>query len=1218
MFQVVLYQHPKALRDQTQFHSSTDLTEQKEAIDFYIKSDYVKSFYLYLIYDLASSEKRTPQVVMSREFEFILRKGSARNGTDHAIFEEERLKLEERFAVMIRSCREEEEVRLLALRDRYEKFLRDDRRRRDRNERILQTLDRIENRSVVLAAKTDRLRLLRRHYETYVAHVYPSWKPQGSDSTPVRSHVIQRPNLPTAMAVSNITNIASPRTSVPLYPITDVKTTETITSTHLEGVNSRQILPTSQVSGLLAHSARPDINIKDPEGKPLMHTHAIGSSVLKYIAIGNRQGVLPEKPPFLGPDIHDNSPTSYKANHYIDQAADLLKFNRDEAQPSTFVKGLHSNLGSTNDISKLNVDSKLGNSVDFEMEQNTSKDLLNVSLSDDGIIQEETDMANPSLPPSKDHKAEDSNLKVRFDTSGGPSELAGRLKDIEVNKSTRHSSDIINSQHKLSNVHKEGLSALKPTQFVPELDIDCGGGGDTSRDVKEIPGLSLNQRNVESYHLNSNADLSRRGEPSMSTNEDYSGINVGSSHHEGDRHTTANKECLESKKDAKNNDPKMLAVMQEKRMLKEPPINNFHNVENIKRTSNLGNIIVQSNEMDKDWQVSSVQKEIVGKPSQYQQEVDPKLFNLNKNELYENASDQKLQRQKTEENQVKQSDVEIINIHSSGGQQVLLEQTQFDHKKSIPVQPKQYKEIIEPETIHRLKEQYLTDEQSQDFNTQRQYLQSDDQGQYLSDKKGQYITLDDKKVSQKLNERTESQHIQPNLEVQPSGNEMDDVSQHEIEGKGPCLLNKTGQHQQLNDQGQYQQLDEQGKYQQLGRQEQYRHVEEQGQYRHLDEQESYQQLDEQGQYQQLDDQGQYQHIKQLDEQGQYQQLDEQGQYQQLDNQNQHPIGEQIHYQVDGQGEYVLDEKVQCLPLDHQGQYQHTIDTSTNQPDDQGQNKLDNASELQQQEVFESEETEYHQPQDNAEDIDQNSVTQGPVEQIVDVIGIQSSELPKETLQQYRSLLGVTAEPSSEMTGYSDGDEVEDHLAALVMQHQISSVDTQMSPGTTNLKDIHQTKNIDAIQGKMSALSSGGLSLQMMDVLGGLGQDLASDDSSEIQGPPRNITQGSGGIKPIIQSNLTQEESVLPRLQGSGNTICRDTQLLEQPNLVTTVETKPSEDIKASHKSDSDKPKTFKPVSKKLPDLTKMLESDSDSLQLDVNATLSNVDSDDFDFSSETQ
>ncbi|CAG2062614.1 unnamed protein product, partial [Timema podura] len=885
-----------------------------------------------------------------------------------------------------------EEVRLLALRDRYEKFLRDDRRRRDRNERILQTLDRIENRSVVLAAKTDRLRLLRRHYEAYVAHVYPSWKPQGSDSMPVRSQTIQRSNLPTA------TNIASPRTSVPLYPITDI---ETITSTRLEDANSRQILPTSQllstnsrVPGLLEHSARPDINIKDPEGKPLIHTHAIGSGFLKYIPIGSRQGVLPEKPPFLGPDTHNNSLTSYRTNQYIDQAADLLKSNRDEAQPSTFVKGLHSNLGSTNDISKLNVDSKLGNSVDFEMEQNTSKDLLNVSLSDDdGILQEET--TDPSLPPFKDHKAVDPNLKVHFDTSGGPSELAARLKDIEINKNIRHSRDIINPQHRLSTVHKEEISVLKPTQFVPELDIDCGGGGDSSRDVKEISGFPLNRGNVASYHLNSNADVSRRGEPSMSTNEDPLGMNVGSSHHEGDRHTPTNKECLDSKKDAKNNDPKMLAAMREKRVLKEPSINNFHNAENIKKTSNLGNIRVKNNEMDKDWQVSSVQKETVGKPSQYQQEVDPKLSNLNKNELYENASDQKLQRQRTEENQSKQSDVEIIDIHSSGGQQVLFEQTQFDHKKSIPVQPKQYKEIIGPEMVHHLKGQYLTDEQSQDFNTQRQYQQSDDQGQYLLDKKGQYLTLDDKKASQKLNEQTQSQHLEPNLDVQPLGSEMDDVNQHEIDGKGPYLLNKTGQHQQLNDQGQHQQLGGQGEYQPL---------------------------DGQGQYQQLDEQGQYQ---QLDGQGQYQQLDGQGHWVNKSSINLWTIKDSINSWVNKSSinlwtikdsinswvnkssinlwtikssinsEYVWDEKGQRLPLDHQGQYQHTIDTSTNRPDDQDQNKLDNASALQQQEVFESEKTEYHPPQDNAEDIDQNSVTQRPVEQLVDVIGIQSPEIPKE-------------------------------------------------------------------------------------------------------------------------------------------------------------------------------------------------------------------------------
>ena len=44
------------------------------------------------------------------------------------------------------------------------------------------------------------------------------------------------------------------------------------------------------------------------------------------------------------------------------------------------------------------------------------------------------------------------------------------------------------------------------------------------------------------------------------------------------------------------------------------------------------------------------------------------------------------------------------------------------------------------------------------------------------------------------------------------------------------------------------------------------------------------------------------------------------------------------------------------------------------------------------------------------------------------------------------------------------------------------------------------------------------------------------------------------------------------------------------------------------------PKTSRPVSKKLPDLNKVLESDSESLQLD--ATVSNAESDDFDFSSE--
>ena len=54
-----------------------------------------------------------------------------------------------------------EEERLNNLRERYEAFLEEERKRRERNDRILQTLDRIESRASMLTAKSERLRLLR-------------------------------------------------------------------------------------------------------------------------------------------------------------------------------------------------------------------------------------------------------------------------------------------------------------------------------------------------------------------------------------------------------------------------------------------------------------------------------------------------------------------------------------------------------------------------------------------------------------------------------------------------------------------------------------------------------------------------------------------------------------------------------------------------------------------------------------------------------------------------------------------------------------------------------------------------------------------------------------------------------------------------------------------------------------------------------------------------
>lgn len=47
------------------------------------------------------------------------------------------------------------------MRERYEAFLQEERKRRERNDRILQTLDRIESRAVMLTAKSERMKLLR-------------------------------------------------------------------------------------------------------------------------------------------------------------------------------------------------------------------------------------------------------------------------------------------------------------------------------------------------------------------------------------------------------------------------------------------------------------------------------------------------------------------------------------------------------------------------------------------------------------------------------------------------------------------------------------------------------------------------------------------------------------------------------------------------------------------------------------------------------------------------------------------------------------------------------------------------------------------------------------------------------------------------------------------------------------------------------------------------
>lgn len=70
------------------------------------------------------------------------------------------------------------------LRTQYKRFLEEDRRRQDRNERILRSLERIESRVAMLVAKTERLKLLRQQYQNYLDRVYRAKRVEKHEAKP--------------------------------------------------------------------------------------------------------------------------------------------------------------------------------------------------------------------------------------------------------------------------------------------------------------------------------------------------------------------------------------------------------------------------------------------------------------------------------------------------------------------------------------------------------------------------------------------------------------------------------------------------------------------------------------------------------------------------------------------------------------------------------------------------------------------------------------------------------------------------------------------------------------------------------------------------------------------------------------------------------------------------------------------------------------------------
>ncbi|XP_014473397.1 PREDICTED: uncharacterized protein LOC106743743 isoform X1 [Dinoponera quadriceps] len=94
--------------------------------------------------------------------------------------EEDRIRLEERFNVLARESRNRHDTCVNRLRMRYIQYLEEQRTRDERNHKLLAALDKVTNKLALISAKKDRLNVLRKQYEAYLLRVYANCRPAGS------------------------------------------------------------------------------------------------------------------------------------------------------------------------------------------------------------------------------------------------------------------------------------------------------------------------------------------------------------------------------------------------------------------------------------------------------------------------------------------------------------------------------------------------------------------------------------------------------------------------------------------------------------------------------------------------------------------------------------------------------------------------------------------------------------------------------------------------------------------------------------------------------------------------------------------------------------------------------------------------------------------------------------------------------------------------------
>ncbi|XP_050088727.1 uncharacterized protein LOC126573008 [Anopheles aquasalis] len=158
--------------------------------------------------------------------------------------ERERAELERKFADLMRERAECERATARAMKQRYKRIAEAERQRAERNESILRMLNKVDQQAASLAAKTDRLKMLKTQYEMYLMRTWSSTTPSYHTATPMAA-IMAPPSV--APAILTPSSRAAPKSEFVQY-LSDL--------THQQTASVHPIPPPTALSNYLAASQK--------------------------------------------------------------------------------------------------------------------------------------------------------------------------------------------------------------------------------------------------------------------------------------------------------------------------------------------------------------------------------------------------------------------------------------------------------------------------------------------------------------------------------------------------------------------------------------------------------------------------------------------------------------------------------------------------------------------------------------------------------------------------------------------------------------------------------------------------------------------------------------------------------------------------------------------------------------------------------------------------